>query len=360
MIGHGGHGKHGFTERVRFMLKAVRLNAITYPVEQAERVELARAGAEFVEVEGQELDEILAVSENCDALLVVSSQIPGSVIERLSRCRVIARLGAGTDKIDVAEATRRGIVVTNVPDFCLNEQAEHTLALLLAFARRLPFMIEAMRSFHWTARQHPGVHRIAGQTIGLIGFGASAQAVAQRAAPFGLRRLAWVRSPAKYADVAKQLNVQLVPLDQLLTESDFVSIHLPLCDETRHLLSAEQLDRLKPTAVLINTARGAIVDEAALVELLRQHKIAGAAMDVFEEIDVFALPGTPTAHPLLGLDNVILTPHCAGSSMESSRDSKTRGTRNAADVLLGIRPRFVVNPDVVPRFPLRSEPLADA
>lgn len=339
------------------MLKAVRLNTVTYPVEAVERDELARAGAELIPIEGQQPDEILAASQDCDALLVVSSSVPGSVIEQLARCRVIARLGAGTDKIDIAEATRQGIIVANVPDFCLNEQAEHTLALLLAFARRLPFMIESMRSFLWTARQHPGVHRIAGQTLGLIGFGASAQAVAQRAAAFGLRLLAWVRDPAKYADVAKQADVELIPLDQLLAESDFVSIHLPLCDDTHHLLSAERLARLKPTAVLINTARGAIVDEAALVELLQQHKIAGAALDVFEEIDVFAMPGTPSAHPLLGLDNVILTPHCAGSSVESSRDSKSRGARNAADVLLGIRPRFIVNPDVVPRFPLQPRPL---
>lgn len=341
------------------MFKAVRLNAITYPTEAAERTELARAGAELVEIEGQEPQEILAVAEGCDALLVVSSRVPRDVIEKLSRCRVIARLGAGTDKIDVAEATRRGIVVTNVPDFCLNEQAEHTLALLLAFARRLPFMIEAMRNFHWSARHHPGVHRLAGQTLGLVGFGASAQAVALRAAPFGLRLMAWVRNSEKYRDVARQMNVELVSFDRLLTESDFVSIHLPLCDETHHLLTAERLALLKPTAVLINTARGAIVDEAALVEALRQKRIGGAALDVFEQIDVFAMAGTPAVHPLLELDNVILTPHCAGSSVESSRDSKIRGARNAADVLLGLWPRFIVNPDVVPRFPLPEALLAE-
>lgn len=341
------------------MLKAVRLNAITYPVEAAEQDELARAGAELIPIEGQQPDEILTAAEDCDALLVVSSSVPGSVIERLSRCRVIARLGAGTDKIDVAEATRQGIIVANVPDFCLNEQAEHTLALLLAFARRLPFMMEAMRTHNWSARHHPGVHRLAGQTLGLIGFGASARAVAQRAAAFGLRHLAWVRDPAKYRDLAQQHQVELVPLDRLLAESDFVSIHLPLCSETHHLLSAERLACLKPTAVLINTARGAIVDEAALVTLLQQRKIAGAALDVFEGIDVFALPGTPATHPLLDLDNVILTPHSAGSSVESSSESKVRGARNAADVLLGIRPRFVVNPAVVPRFPLRAGPLGE-
>lgn len=341
------------------MFKAVRLNAVTYPIEDAERAELARAGAEVVEIEGQEPHDILAAAEDCDALLVVSSCVPASVIERLSRCRVIARLGAGTDKIDVAEATCRGIVVTNVPDFCLNEQAEHTLALLLAFARRLPFMMEAMRTHNWSARHHPGVHRLAGQTLGLIGFGASARAVAQRAAAFGLRLLAWVRDPAKYQDLAVQLQVELVPLDRLLAESDFVSIHLPLCDETHHLLSIERLARLKPTAVLINTARGAIVDEAALVTLLQQRKIAGAALDVFEGIDVFALPGAPAAHPLFELDNVILTPHCAGSSVESSRESKVRGARNAADVLLGIRPQAIVNPAVVPRFLLPARPLGE-
>jgi D-3-phosphoglycerate dehydrogenase len=339
------------------MHQAVRLNAITYPVEEAERRELARAGAELISIEGQEAEEILAAAEHCDALLVVSSRVWEDVIERLSRCRVIARLGAGIDKIDVAAATRRGIVVTNVPDFCLNEQAEHTMALLLAFARRLPFMTGAMHRGDWTARHHPGVHRLAGQTLGLLGFGASAQEVAKRAAPFGLRVAAWARNPAKSQEAAAQLGVELMALDDLLFTSDYLSIHLPLCDQTHHFLSAERLGRLKPTAVLINTARGAIVDEAALVELLRQRKIGGAALDVFEGIDVFALPGTPATHPLLALDNVILTPHCAGSSVESSLESKTRGAQSAADVLLGVWPQHVVNEDVTPRRPLSTSPV---
>src|SRR6185369_7654581 len=123
-------------------MKAVRLNAATYPVEPGEAAELHRAGAELVTIEGQQPDEIIAVAAECDALLVVSSRVPGTVIEQLSRCRVIARLGAGTDRIDVATATRCGIVVANVPDFCLNEQAEHTMTLLLAAARQLPYMTQ--------------------------------------------------------------------------------------------------------------------------------------------------------------------------------------------------------------------------
>jgi D-3-phosphoglycerate dehydrogenase len=336
------------------MFKAIRLNAVTYPVEPDEQSELTRAGAELVPIEGQQPNEILAAAADCDALLVVSSHVPAAVVEGLPKCRVIARLGAGTDRIDVEAATRAGIVVANVTDFCLNEQAEHTLALLLAFARRLPHMMDALRRGDWSARHHPGVLRLAGQTLGLVGFGTSAKAVAVRAASFGLRLQAWARSPARHAEDAERLGVQLVPLDALLAESDFVSIHLPLVAETRHLIDAAALARMKSNSVLINTARGAIIDEAALVEALQQRRIAGAALDVFEGIDVFTVPGTSPGHPLLELDNVILTPHCAGSSVESTRDSKVRGARYAAQVLLGYWPRHIVNPAVSPRFPLRA------
>jgi D-3-phosphoglycerate dehydrogenase / 2-oxoglutarate reductase len=328
---------------------AVRLNAVTYPVDPAEEQEWAGVSVELRAIEGQRPDEIALAAAACDALLVVSSHVPGTVIEQLERCRVIARLGAGTDRIDVGAATRCGIVVTNVPDFCLNEQAEHTLALLLAFARRLPAMTAAMHQGDWSARHHPEVRRIAGRTLGLVGFGASAQAVARRAQAMGLRLLAWARNPAKYQRTAAHAGVELIGLDPLLTMSDFVSIHLPLTVETRHLIDARRLALLQPHTALINTARGAVIDESALVDVLRHRRIAGAALDVFEGIDVFAPPGRRPQHPLLELDNVILTPHCAGSSVESTRDSKVRGTRNAVDVLHGRWPGHVVNPEVVPR-----------
>jgi D-3-phosphoglycerate dehydrogenase len=332
---------------------AVRLNAVSYPVEDAEHSELERAGAKLVAIAGQRPDEIIAAAKDCDALLVVSSSLSASVIERLARCRVISRLGAGTDKIDLEEATRRGIVVANVPDFCTNEQAEHAFALLLAWARRLPFMFDAMRRGQWTARNHEGVHRVAGQMLGLIGFGASAQAVAIRALAFGLQVMAWTRDPARYAGVAQRSGVTLATMERTLAESDYVSIHLPLTSATRGLIDAGRIALMKPSAVLINTARGAIVDEAALVSALSDRRIGGAALDVFEGIDVFAMPGDPPRHPLFELDNVLLTPHCAGSSVESTIDSKTRGARHAADVLQGPWPPHIVNPNVVPRHPLR-------
>ena len=330
----------------------VRLNADTYPVEQDELLVLEQVGATVVCVKGHKPEEIIAAAQHCDALLVVSAQVPDGVISRLLRCRTIARLGAGVDKIDVVAATRDGIVVSNVPDFCLGEQADHTMALLLAFARRLPYMQQAMRQGRWTARQHPGVRRLAGRTVGLVGFGASAQAVARRAAGFGFRLLAWTRSPDKYGQLAESLGVALVPLDQLLASSHFVSIHLPLNAETRGLLGARELARMGADTILINTARGAIVDEAALVDVLQRRAIGGAALDVFAGIDVFAPPGDPPQHPLLELDNVIATPHCAGSSVESSHESKLRGARHAAAVLQGHWPEHVVNPEVLPRFAL--------
>lgn len=333
------------------MLKAVRLNATTYPTESVEREELARVGAVLREIEGPRPADILADAEDCDALLVVSSTVPRDVIERVRNCRVISRLGAGTDKIDIAAATEHGILVTNVPDFCLNEQAEHTMALLLAFHRRLPYMMDAMQTGNWTARSHPDVHRLAGQTLGLIGFGASAQAVAVRAAAFGLRLLAWVRNLGKDTDLAAQFGVTLAPLDAVLANADYVSLHLPLTAETRGIISESRLRLLKPTAVLVNTDRGALVDEAALIDALQARRIGGAALDVFDGINVFAEPGPPPTHPFFEIDNVLLTPHCAGSSVESSIDSKTRGARNAALVLSGQRPRHIVNPEVLDSLP---------
>ena len=333
------------------MWKAVRVNAVSYPVEPEIAI-LESAGIELTQVEGQLPSEIIAAAADCDALLVVSSKIPAEVINSMPRCRIIARLGAGTDKIDIEAATAAGIVVSNVPDFCLSEQAEHTLMLLLAYARRLPYMTRAMRIGEWTARNHQEVHRIAGRTLGLVGFGASAQAVAERARPFGLRLLAWTRSPDKYRTIADRLSVELRDIDDLIRESDFISIHLPLNPETTHLLDARRIGLMKSSAVLINTARGAIVDEAALVSALKEKRIGGAALDVFEGIDVFALPGTPSQHKLLQLDNVILTPHCAGSSVESTHESRLRGAASVVDVLGGKWPRHIVNPQVQPRFPL--------
>jgi D-3-phosphoglycerate dehydrogenase len=321
--------------------KAVRLNSVTYPVEPIERQELEAAGASFECLEGTSPKEILAAASDCDALLVVASYLPAEVIDGLTRCRVISRLGAGVDRLDLEAARRRRIVVTNVPDFCENEQAEHAMALLLAAARRLPSMWAAMHSGQWNARHDPGVHRIAGRTLGLVGFGRSAQGLAARARAFDLKIIAYARPNPEREALARRLGVALVDLDTLLETSDFISLHLPLTSETRHLIDAKKLALLKPTATIVNTARGAIIDERALIDALRERRIAFAALDTFETLEVFKENGR-VDHPLLALDNVLLTPHCAGSSVESTYESKRRGAENAALVLKGQRPTSIV------------------
>jgi len=262
-------------------------------------------------------------------------------------------MGAGTDKIDVEAATQRGILVTNVPRFCVPEQADHTMLLLLALARKLPRMMEAVRgeTFHGSTQESIQNRRLSDCVLGLIGFGHTALAAARRAQAFGLKVIAARRSAR--AGVIE--GVEMVDLDTLLRTADFVSLHIPLNHETHHLIDAEALGKMKSTAYLINTARGAVVEEAALINALRHRTIAGAGLDVYESFDVFAegQPG-PGTHPLFDLDNVILTPHVASFSLQAREDVTRGGIENVAAVLQGRRPKKenIVNPDVVPQWPL--------
>lgn len=335
-------------------LSIVRLNATLFPVRSGE-ADLYRAyDLAPVLVEANTPDELIPQVADCDALLVVSASLPTPVIESLTRCRIISRLGTGTDKIDVATATQRGIVVSNVPWFCVEEQADHTMALILAFARQLPQMQQDMREGAWRrARANPHLRRLGGQVLGLVGFGRSAQAVAQRAKAFGMRVLVTRRRKIAVSE-ANALGVEMVELDRLLRESDFVSLHLPLLPETYHLIDATALGKMKPEAYLINTARGAIVDETALVQALREGRLAGAGLDTFSQINVHAELEAPPHHPLLELPNVVLTPHVAAFSPEALYEMAKGGIENMMAVLSGHLPDpdNIVNPQVVPRVPL--------
>ena len=336
--------------------RAVRLNSELSPMSQYERDRFREHHLHPFEVEANTPATIVPRVADYDAIFVVSTALPEGVIESLSRCRVISRLGTGTDKIDVAAATRKGILVTNVPTFCVEEQADHTMALLLALLRKLPQMSQAMTAGAWsTARSQASTNqRLAGSVLGLIGFGNSARAVAQRAQGFGMRVLATRRNLDAPRDAAEKLGVEMLGLEDLLEQSNYVSLHLPLTDETYHLLDRELLSKMKPGAYLVNTSRGAIVDETALVDLLQEGRLAGAGIDTFEGIDVFVEEQRPPDHPLLSLDNVILTPHVGAISVQAMQDVTDGGIANAAAVLSGHWPpaENLVNPDVLPRLPL--------
>jgi len=302
-------------------------------------------------------EEIIPYVEDCDALFVVSVSLPTQVIESLRRCKVISRLGTGTDKIDVATATQRGILVTNVPLFCIHEQADHAMMLILALERKLKQMDQMMRQGLWnrSKREAVGTHRLAARTLGLVGFGNSARETAIRARAFGMRVLATRRRMDEQDAVAAALGVEMVDLDTLLRESDYVSLHLPLNQATHHLIDEAALRKMKQGACLINTARGAIVDEMALVRVLQEGHLGGAGIDTYELIDVFVPEGDPPDHPLLALENVLLTPHAAGLSQEAKRDVAIGGVQNVVSILSGHwpHPDHIVNRGVEPWFPLQ-------
>ncbi|MCL2117303.1 MAG: C-terminal binding protein [Planctomycetaceae bacterium] len=328
-----------------------RLNAVTFPMLDAEREILAFLNADVVELEGATDDEILSAAKNADAVMIVSAYLHGNVIRELQHLRVISRLGTGTDKIDVDEATRCGIVVANLPDFSTEEVADHTLALILASARRLKYFEACMR-----AGEKPssvaGMHRLAVQTLGIIGFGRIGKAVAKRAMAFGMRILAY--DPLLTPGEKNEWNVEAVDFETVLSQSDYLSLLCPLTSGNREMIRMEQLRMMKPASVLINTGRGELVHEEDLVEALKTGVIQGAAIDVFAGINVFSESGFSTNHPYFTIDNILLTPHVSANSEEAMIASRTGGSRAVVDVLSGFYPRHVVNCNVIPRIPLQD------
>ena len=332
----------------------LRLNAVTNPVQPSEEACYHLYGLNPERVEANTPQDILTHATQCDILFVVATALPLQVINGLEHCRLISRLGNGTDKIAVDAATERGIIVSNTPYFCVAEMADHILAMILSLARRLPEMDNHLRQGTYDRARDQGVQlqRLAGKVLGIVGFGATGPAVARRAAPFGFEVLATRKN--MHAPIDTDLAVELVDLDTLLERSDYISLQLPLTTETYHLIDEAALTKMKQGAYLINTSRGALVDEHALAKALAKGRLAGAGIDTFEEIDIFCENPSRPNHPLLELDNVILTPHVAGLSVQASEDAAHTGIKNALAVMDGMYPPHenIVNKNVVPRFPL--------
>lgn len=273
--------------------------------------------------------------EEADAVLVTYAKITADIIGNMKRCRIIARFGIGVDNVDLAAATEAGIVVTKVPDYCLEEVADHAMALLLVQARKVAIASSRVHAGGWGVAELTPVHRLRGLVLGLVGFGQIPQLVTPRAQAFGLKVVTY--DPYVSQDVLDHAGVERMDLHSLLGMSDFVSIHAPLTAETSHLFSTEAFDRMKTTAHLINTARGPIVDEEALAAALDREEIAGAALDVMEN-------EPPKGSTLFGRGNVILTPHMSFYSVESLADLQRKAAEEVVRVLLGKNPRHPVNP----------------
>lgn len=338
--------------------KIVRLTAPIFYPSPAELAAYAAQGLSVTTVDADDPAELIPQIADADIIALIGTHLPANLVESLAHCRSIARYGTGTDKIAVARATELGIVVTNTPYFCVEEQADHSMAMLLSLARKLTIAQRAMAEGDVirARREVSRNQRMSHTTLGLVGFGRSAVQLAQRARGFGMRVLATRNNKNAPRDEADALGVVMTDLETILRESDFVSLHLPLNAATYHLIDDTALRKMKPTAYLINTSRGALVEEPALIDALQQGRLAGAGIDTYEMIDIFAEQLPPGLHPLTEMDNVILTPHVAAGSVQASEEIYTTGIQNIVDILNGRWPlqENIVNPAVVPRFPLRG------
>lgn len=313
---------------------------------QYEREVLPASQFELVEAQCTTEEEVIRAAHDADALLNQYAPITRKVIERLERCQVIARYGVGVNTIDLQAATDKGIYVANVPDYCRDEVADHALALMLSWLRKIVVAHQEIRGGRWDFKATRPIYRLRGRTLGLVGFGNIPRALAEKAKPLGLQVIAY--DPYCQPDAAREHGVELVSLAELCRRADVLSVHAPLTDETRGLIGREQFQLMKREALIVNTSRGPVIDEIALIDALREQQIAGAALDVVEQEPI------DRQNPLLAMDNVILTPHVAWYSEEAEQEMRTKAAQSIRDVLLEQRaPVYLVNKQV------RSQSQAD-
>ncbi|MBC7107217.1 MAG: C-terminal binding protein [Methanomassiliicoccales archaeon] len=313
--------------------------------EPTEEVEiLKKINAEVSLFQCKTEDDVIEIARDADAILNTYAPISRRVIERLERCRVIARYGIGYDTIDVEAATEKKIVVVNVPTYCIDEVADHTLALILCALRKITVYDRAIRKGSWDWRDARPIHRLKEMTLGLIAVGKIGRALAERVKPIGMRIIAF--DPYVPDEKMREIGIEPVSLDTLLREADVISIHTPLTKETRHMIRYEKFKLMKRNAVLVNTSRGGVIKTDDLVKALQEGLIAFAALDVLED------EPPPRDHPLLKFENVILTPHTSFYSEGSLKEVKKTAAEEIVRVLTGRKPLSCVNPDVLKRIDL--------
>jgi D-3-phosphoglycerate dehydrogenase len=302
---------------------------------EIEREILSAAGLEIEHVGNLDTEEAREAARQCDALMVTIQPVRAELIQSLERCRLICRVGTGLDAIEIAAATKRGIWVTYAPDYSIDEVSTHAIALVLAQARGLPGLLGATRQGIWNSESGGILYRLSNQTLGVVGCGRIGQATAAKGRGLGLEVL--VYDPYVDAAAMEELGVQVVDLETVLRKADYISLHSPLTEDTSHLINAKTLALMKPTAYLVNAARGGLVDEDALLAAVQSGQIAGAALDVL------AVEPVAADHPFLQEERILLTPHAGWYSEESKVDVRVQGAEEVVRVLGGERPRAPVN-----------------
>ena len=304
-----------------------------------------KIGAEYVEIPCQTESEIIEATADADAVFAPAESFSRRVIEHMKRCRIISVAGTGCDHVDLDAATEHGICVSNVPEYCSEEVSDQAMALLLACARKVVMSVIGVKAGEWDSlvdsRLHvklPPIFRLRGQTLGIVGLGRIGRALVPKARGFGMKIIGY--DPYIDPSVAREMKVELVGFERLLEESDFISLHMPLTNETSRMLGLEQFKRMKPSAVLVNVARGGLVDEKALYIALTRGYIAGAGLDVTD-------PEPPAPdNPLLKLGNALITPHSGYYSEQSLIEVLKQAEEEVFRVLGGGWPRNLVNTGV--------------
>jgi D-3-phosphoglycerate dehydrogenase len=301
-----------------------------------EKEESDRIGAELILAQVKEEEDLIRACKEAEGLINQYALLTRRVLERLPNCKVVSRYGVGVDPVDLKAATDLGIIVANVPDYCMDEVSNQTVAMILTLIRKTAFFDRKVKSNQWDFHLGIPIYRIHGKTLGLIGCGRIGLEVAKKISGFGVKVIAF----DPYLQRAGE-GIELTDFDTVLKKSDFISIHCPLNESTRHLLGEQAFKTMEKKPILINTSRGPIVDEKALIQALAEGRVSGAGLDVLEKE-----PPDPK-NPLLKMENVILSPHVGFYSVESISELKRRTAENVSAVLLGKLPKSVVNREVI-------------
>jgi D-3-phosphoglycerate dehydrogenase len=305
-----------------------------FPSLDLAKAALKRVDPELRMAKSPSADDILAVAKDADAILVTYAKLPGELLRQLTRCKAIGRFGLGVDNIDLPAAKELGITVTYVPDYCLREVSDHAMALLLSLARKIPYSNKLVQSGRWEMPAVAPLRRLEGQVLGLIGLGGIPRALVPKAKAFGLQVIA--HDPFLPADMFAAAGVRSVSLDELYAQSDMISVHAPLTPQTRGLVNAAAFAKMKKGVLIVNTARGPLIDEAALIAALDSGRVGAAALDVVTTEPL------PKDSPLLNRDNVILTPHTGFYSIQALEELQTKCATDVARVLSGEKPVYPV------------------
>lgn len=282
---------------------------------------------EFIKAQCKTEEEVIEQAQQVDAILNQYAPISRKVLESLQNTKIISRYGVGVNTIDLEAAKEKGIIVANVPDYGMEEVSNHALALLLSWARKVTLLNNEVKNGNWDFKASVPIHRFDKQIVGVLGFGRIPRRFIEKVKPLGFKMAAY--DPFVSAEDMAALGVRKMELDEIIREADYLSVHVPLIKETFHLLNKERFSQMKKNAVIINTARGSIIDEKALADALEKGAIAGAALDVTEEEPI----GKDS--PLLTMDNVIITPHSAWYSEEAMVELRQKAARNIVQVLSG-------------------------